>query len=465
MSRLMLMMFVFSCVAVVMSSLYSRSLVGFLMSEMEDNIETRLKETSKRGAELVTVEELETYQKPEDMELPGYQTLRRKLRVFAPDAGVLYIYYLRSVNESGDKMQFIVDNDFDEATRVGLDTPPSDVALVPGLKGALEGRVESASLGSYMVGWEGLLSAYTPMLDAEGRVAAVCGVDINDEMIISTQRRENLLRTLEMVAIAVVLLSGALSLANYSNEARFARDANIFKSKFLSRFGHEMRSPLSAMSANAALAEDLLAGETELTDNAEKILAALHSLKEEADRLGRMSGAAVTLGVEQSSFKQRREKEKKIRLDIARLLDTVCEIYRPMIERRGNRLVTNIFKDGSSPGPNGNPDELSEVLINFISNANEHTRDGEIQVTASVNVGLITIEVTDNGKGIEPDVLPRIFERRPYKSASGRTGGIGLSICRDIVEDHGGQIGIESEPGEGTRIFFSIPAAESAEGE
>jgi len=467
MPYLMLVMFIFSCITVLLLSLYSSLLVESLTNEMEINIEARLKETSKRGASMVTASELAEYQKPEDMNLPGFQDLRNKLQDLSNDTGLLYVYYLRADEKTG-KMQFIIDNGFNEVTRVGLNTPPVDIALVPGLKEALSGSVASATLGHYKAGLKGLLSAYAPIFDAEGRVAAVCGVDFNDEMIVSTKRMENLLRSLKIAAVFIVFASGILCLIGYRRKARIARESNVFKSKFLTSLGHEMRSPLSAMSINAQLAAELLdSGVTSNTDIVKEIRAALFAVKDEADRLARMSGAAIALGAEQSSHKIKGEKSI---LDMVHLFRVTCEIYRPMLERRGNNLVVNIpNKQGEIEEivfVNGNADELSEVLINFISNANEHTRNGEIRVTVSHEADFVTITVSDNGEGIEERALSKIFERRFYKDASGKTGGIGLSICREIIEDHSGQIGIKSSPGKGTSAYFRLPVVnKGVEGE
>ena len=222
-SRLMAVMFVFSCAVVLLVSLYSRSAVSFLTLEMEKNIQAWLKEVSKRGAAMVTLEELETYKKPEDMNLAGYQALRGKLMDFAAESGALYVYYLRPL-DSG-KFQYIIDNDLDESTVVNLTTPPTDVSKTPGLPEALAGQVSSAGLGSYMSEWGGLLSAYAPIFDPQGRVAAVCGVDINDEMIVSAEEIEKLLGILIIVAVIIVLSSGILCFTGYKSEARAAREA------------------------------------------------------------------------------------------------------------------------------------------------------------------------------------------------------------------------------------------------
>jgi two-component system phosphate regulon sensor histidine kinase PhoR len=225
------------------------------------------------------------------------------------------------------------------------------------------------------------------------------------------------------------------------------------------------------MSANAQLATELLGiGAARYGENVKEIQGALFAIRDEAERLARMSSAAVTLGDEQS---RHRQSGKKSGLDIGRLLNTVCEIYRPMIERQGNRLVTDIFGElgelgefgepGGSVCVYGNADELSEVLINFISNANEHTRNGNILVRAFFEAGVVRVAVADDGDGIDAGVLPGIFERRLRKSVSDSTkkaGGIGLSICREIVEDHKGRIGIESVSGKGTMVFFQLPVME-----
>jgi signal transduction histidine kinase len=90
-----------------------------------------------------------------------------------------------------------------------------------------------------------------------------------------------------------------------------------------------------------------------------------------------------------------------------------------------------------------------------LRNADRHTNDGEITVSAAVTDNEITFAVTDTGAGIDPELLPRVFER----GISGETGGMGfgLSICRDIIEAHGGRIWLENEQGKGTTASFTLP--------
>jgi signal transduction histidine kinase len=94
------------------------------------------------------------------------------------------------------------------------------------------------------------------------------------------------------------------------------------------------------------------------------------------------------------------------------------------------------------------------VLANLLSNAADHTQDGHITLAAHLAGKYITVSVTDTGNGIEPEFLPNVFER----GVSGRGGtGYGLYICKTVVEAHGGTIEIESEPGKGTAVTFTVP--------
>ena len=84
-----------------------------------------------------------------------------------------------------------------------------------------------------------------------------------------------------------------------------------------------------------------------------------------------------------------------------------------------------------------------------------------MQIRASAKADGVQVEVLDTGEGISPEDLPHIFEQfyRGEKSRSRDTGGsgLGLAIAKGIVEAHGGRIGVESAPGEGTRFFFTLP--------
>jgi signal transduction histidine kinase len=217
----------------------------FLTRTMEHNIKYRMLAVSKMASQLVTLEELETYRTVADMSLPAYQQLRDTLRDFSQEYDVCYVYYIR---RSGEKqLQYIVDNDFDDTTRVGLDTPPYNIQPVPWIKLALEGKASHSGLGNYTPGWEGLLTTYTPMFDQEGNIRAVAGVDILDESIVFARRMFVILTVFRLVVVVTVFVTCFITLFRYRVEAQKALEANFAKSVFLSNMSHEFRTPLNAV--------------------------------------------------------------------------------------------------------------------------------------------------------------------------------------------------------------------------
>jgi two-component system sensor histidine kinase ResE len=109
--------------------------------------------------------------------------------------------------------------------------------------------------------------------------------------------------------------------------------------------------------------------------------------------------------------------------------------------------------------------KIGRVLSNLLGNALRHTpAGGTVQVRATKAAGGVRVDILDTGEGIEASDLPHIFERfyRGEKSRSRATGGagLGLAIVKGIVEAHGGQIDVESTPGEGTRFFFVLPTVQ-----
>jgi two-component system NtrC family sensor kinase len=107
-----------------------------------------------------------------------------------------------------------------------------------------------------------------------------------------------------------------------------------------------------------------------------------------------------------------------------------------------------------------NPDQIQQVILNLIINAADamtHTKDGRLEVHLWQADEYAHIKVKDNGEGIAPDLVSRIFE--PFFSTKDEGSGLGLSISHSIVEAHGGQIDVQSQPGVGTEFRISLPMA------
>ena len=116
------------------------------------------------------------------------------------------------------------------------------------------------------------------------------------------------------------------------------------------------------------------------------------------------------------------------------------------------------------PSVNIDAHRISQVLRNLLENAIIHTGNGgRITVTAEEHDNRVKVSVTDTGEGIPAEDLPNIFERfyRIDKSRTRATGGsgLGLTIAKRLVEAHGGQIEVQSEPGKGSRFTFTLPVS------
>ena len=110
---------------------------------------------------------------------------------------------------------------------------------------------------------------------------------------------------------------------------------------------------------------------------------------------------------------------------------------------------------------------IGRVLTNLVSNALRHTpAGGLVQVQAARHNDQVRVEIQDSGEGIDPQDLPHVFERfyRGEKSRSRVTGGtgLGLAIAQGIIEAHGGQLGVQSDLGQGTCFFFHLPVGSVA---
>jgi signal transduction histidine kinase len=113
------------------------------------------------------------------------------------------------------------------------------------------------------------------------------------------------------------------------------------------------------------------------------------------------------------------------------------------------------------------PERLNLVLTNLVTNAIRHTpKGGDVRLRAAPgDGGQVRFEVSDTGEGIDPKWFPSLFDRffRIPGAKPGSGVGLGLYICKEIVEAHGGRIGVESDPGHGSLFWFTLPAATTAD--
>ena len=140
------------------------------------------------------------------------------------------------------------------------------------------------------------------------------------------------------------------------------------------------------------------------------------------------------------------------------LVREVIETYFAVLNKNNNRLVLRIPIDLTPVQADSS--RLKRVFVKIISNALKHTKNGTILLKAEDgDDGFVTVTVKDTGSGISEEDMPHIWERY-YKGKHSETGtGLGLFICKFIVESHGGKIWAQSTMGEGTSFMFTLPKA------
>jgi two-component system, OmpR family, sensor kinase len=214
--------------------------------------------------------------------------------------------------------------------------------------------------------------------------------------------------------------------------------------EFVSDASHELRSPLTVLRGRIE----------QLTDRAgdrDAVAAESEELMREVRRMERLTDDMLTLAkAERGSLIQRRS----VPID-----DFVEDLRRdlPLLGSRRYRVESDLHGVLDA-----DPDRLAQVLRNLVTNAVRHTAaDGQIEVTIASENGAAVFTVRDDGTGIEPGELARVFDRF-HRTDEGRSraeggSGLGLAIARAIVEAHGGSIAAESTPGAGATIRFSLP--------
>ncbi|MRS13090.1 MAG: HAMP domain-containing protein [Actinobacteria bacterium] len=220
--------------------------------------------------------------------------------------------------------------------------------------------------------------------------------------------------------------------------------------RFVADASHEMRTPIAALKGILELLEDGAKNVPEVRDDF------IHTMQVEADRLSRLVTDLLTLAsLDAGSLKL--EPTPQHARD---LLGNVSSVMRTLAEQDGVRLVAEVADEDLEVM--ADRDRIVQVLLSFTDNALKHSASGGSVALRAFSAGeRVRFEVSDEGAGIDAEDLDRVFERF-YRADSARGGtgtGLGLAIAREIVEAHGSEIEVRSEPGEGTTFAFELPQA------
>ena len=217
------------------------------------------------------------------------------------------------------------------------------------------------------------------------------------------------------------------------------------KDEFLSVASHELRSPLTPLSGFLHLSRKQAESAQQVDPEV------LRKAESQVERLQRLIDGLLDLSrLETGKLPIRRQ-----RIDMCQLLRRIMEPW--LNGRHGERIELDM--------PNGevtldvDPDRIDQVVTNMVDNAIKHGRpNGEIHIHLLDDENQIQIAVQDEGDGMPQYIIDRVFERYFFSHQNDCSGmGIGLYVSRQIVEDHGGTIDIDSAPDQPTTITISIP--------
>lgn len=222
--------------------------------------------------------------------------------------------------------------------------------------------------------------------------------------------------------------------------------------RFVADASHELRTPLTVIRTNAEVLR--LAGPSIAPADRNQVI---DDIIGEADRLGRLVSDLLTLARADSGLHL-----DKSPLDLAPILR---EVHRQAVVLGPDHHVSLEAADEETLPVQGHADSLKQLALILVDNAIKYTpAGGSVFMVARRDDGRITLSVTDSGMGIPRKDLPHIFDRfyraDPARGGSGGGGsGLGLAIARWIVEEHGGEIKVESRPRQGTTFTVALPAA------
>lgn len=234
---------------------------------------------------------------------------------------------------------------------------------------------------------------------------------------------------------------------------RRLQELDKLKSDFVSTVSHELRTPMTAIKGYV---DNILDGLTGVLTERQSYY--LNRVKSNVERLTRMINELLDLS---------RIEAGKVELNLGdvrmrELISDIVEGLQTMAREKGVTLRTHQPDD--LPTIRGDRDKLHQVLTNLIQNAIKFTpAGGEVEVESQRwDDGYLQVGVIDTGSGIPSHELEKVFEkfyRGESDSQDDQRWGLGLSIARSLVKLHGGQIWVESAPGQGSRFYFTVPIA------
>jgi K+-sensing histidine kinase KdpD/CheY-like chemotaxis protein len=252
--------------------------------------------------------------------------------------------------------------------------------------------------------------------------------------------------------------------------SKIAEKANEAKSAFLSTVSHELRTPLTSVLGFAKIIRKRLeerifpavdANDPKTSKAIQQISENLSVVISEGERLTHLINDVLDLAkIEAGKMEWNFES-----VSLTEVAERAISATSSLFDQKALHLEKHIETD--LPNISGDRDKLIQVIINLISNAVKFTNKGKVRCSVEQVKDELVVSVTDTGIGIAPEDYAAVFEQ--FKQVGGDTltdkpkgTGLGLPICKQIIEHHGGRIWLESQVGKGSTFYFALPVLKAA---
>ena len=264
--------------------------------------------------------------------------------------------------------------------------------------------------------WRRIRCHFSPLLNEYGKIE---GVVISGRDVTELKRLEEQLIQAEKLAAMGQMLAGV---------------------------AHELNNPLTA-----------ILGVTELVRERQDVD---DSMKRQLDLTHRQARRAARIVQNLLEFSRPASPQKKP-IDINGIIDRTLQLHEHSLRR--NNIAVDFHPQPGLPGVVGDGNQLVQVFLNLVTNAEQAIREvrdnGRIQIRLSHSNARVSVTVQDDGVGIPPEALPRIFDPFYTTKRPGGGTGLGLSICMSILREHGGSIEAAALPGGGSAFTVTLPVA------
>jgi signal transduction histidine kinase len=226
---------------------------------------------------------------------------------------------------------------------------------------------------------------------------------------------------------------------------------DAMSNSLVATFAHEFRTPLTSLHLAIHILLDQLAGAM-----TEKQLDLIYAAREDCERLQNLVDDILDLVRLQSGKIELR----RVMIRIFSIIKHIVDQHRLVAEEQG--LMLSYVLPAFDEEVFADPERLELVFANLITNAIRHTpTGGSIEIRVLPNEKFLRIEIKDTGEGIPQEYQAQVFDKYFQVPGSIRRGtGLGLALAKNIIEAHGGEIGLKSEPGQGSTFWFTLPKTE-----